>query len=62
MTFTVHYFKSGGHVAVERWLGKLPLAEAVARQAVASKSAERVEIRNANGKLVFEHPRVMHSV
>ena len=58
--YTVSY-TTGGMVEAERWVGKLSVAEAVAKRAVTECRAERVEIRNRAGELLFRYPPVWRS-
>lgn len=59
MPYTVHYLVNSRETGSEEWDGFLFLAHAHARQSVAKGVADRVEIRNQAGSLVFQHPRVL---
>ena len=59
MAYTIRYITSRS-VRSERWVGKLPVAQAVAKRTVADGRADRVEIRTEAGELLFEYPRSMH--
>jgi hypothetical protein len=56
MTYVISYI-SGASETSERWVGNLPLAQAVARNAVANGIAQRVKILDRNGAVIFKHPR-----
>jgi hypothetical protein len=56
MTYVISYVSNGTETS-ERWVGNLPLAQAVARKAVAQGIAERVRIFDRDGAVIFNHPR-----
>ena len=60
MAYTIRYI-TGGTVETERWVGKLSVAQAVAKRTVAEGRANRVEIRTEAGALLFQYPQAMHS-
>ena len=56
MTYVISYISQGTETS-ERWVGKLPLAQAVARKAVAQGIAQQVRIFDRDGAIIFNHPR-----
>ena len=60
MTYNIGYFVNSRLTATESWDGTFSAAQEMARKAVESGTAERVEIRESDGALVFHHPRVSH--
>lgn len=58
MTYVISYV-SGGTETSERWVGNLPLAQAVARKAVAEGFAQHVKIFDKDGAMIFRHPRTL---
>ena len=56
MTYVISYI-SRGTETTERWVGNLPLAQAVARKAVAEGMAQHVKILDRDGAVIFKHPR-----
>lgn len=59
MPYSISYLHRGENVATESWDRGLEEAKAVAKRAVLVGTAERSEIRDADGKLIFHFPRVM---
>jgi hypothetical protein len=58
VAYTINYFKQSRlEWADDPWRGTLEDAQATAENAVASGTAERVEVRNEHGDLVFHYPR-----
>jgi hypothetical protein len=57
MAYTVVYIQKETVSGTEPWPGKLIDAQDLAHKAVANGAADRVEIRDENGELVFRHPR-----
>jgi hypothetical protein len=57
MTYVISYI-SGATETSERWVGSLGLAQAVARKAVATGTAQRVKILDRDGAVIFKHPRM----
>ena len=60
MTYVISYISRGTETS-ERWVGKLPLAQAVARKAVAEGIAQHVRIFDGDGAVIFNHPRAPKS-
>jgi hypothetical protein len=56
MTYTIRYFQDGRPTGDEHWTGIYGEAKALAENAVTTGTAERVEILDATGQLVFHHP------
>jgi hypothetical protein len=56
MTYVISYVSNGTETS-ERWVGNLPLAQAVARKAVADGIAQHVSILDRDGAVIFKHPR-----
>lgn len=56
MTYTIRYYQDARPTGDEHWTGIYGEAKALAENAVASGSADRVEILDEAGQLVFQHP------
>ena len=59
MEYTLSYIQRG-KASTEAWVGSFAEAKAHAKKAVLLGSADRTEIRDNAGKLVFHYPRVLH--
>jgi hypothetical protein len=60
MAYTINYFRQGRiDWADDPWRGTLEEAQAATKNAVASGTAERAEIRDEHGDLVFHCPRIL---
>ena len=57
MPYTLVYIQKEKVSGTEPWPGKLIDAQDHAHKAIANGAADRVEIRDGNGELVFRHPR-----
>jgi len=57
-TYKLHYFEGGREVASETWRYSLREAKSKAEEIVAYEFAERVEVRDKTGKLLFDYPQV----
>jgi hypothetical protein len=56
MTYTIRYFQDSRPTGDEHWTGIYGEAKALAENAVESGAADRVEIVDEAGQLVFHHP------
>lgn len=56
MTYTIRYYQDARPTGDEHWTGIYGEAKALAENAVATGAAERVEILDEAGQLVFHHP------
>ena len=56
MTYTIRYFQDSRPTGDEHWTGIFGEAKALAMNAVESGAADRVEILEEAGQLVFHHP------
>lgn len=59
VTYTIIYFNGGREQGSESFSGKMSEAQAFAEDAVGTGAYDRVEIRDANGVLVWHHPRTV---
>gem|GEM_PF-6986801 len=59
MSYAITYIHLGDLVASECWQRGFEEAKAHAKKAVLVGNAQRVEIRDQPGKLVFQYPRVV---
>ena len=57
MPYTMVYIRKEKVSGTDPWPGKLIDAQDLAHKAVTNGAADRVEIRDENGELVFRHPR-----
>ena len=58
MSYTIDYLTDDRVTGSEHWTDSLELARDLAKESVASGTADRVEIRDESGALVFHHPRI----
>jgi hypothetical protein len=59
MSYTISYLRRGrDEIGSERWQRGLEEAKAHAKKAVLVGTAERAEIRDESGALVFHYPRI----
>lgn len=61
MRFRVDYFDAKGLTGSDVSFTNLELAKAMAEKSVASGTAERAEVRDEGGQLLFHHPRTLRS-
>jgi hypothetical protein len=61
MTYTITYLENSRPTGSEHWAGSFSEAKELAVKAVTTGCAERSEIRDDAGNLMFHHPRVMHA-
>ena len=60
MPYVISYMQNGGSlIGSEAWPRGFEEAKAHAKKAVLVGTAERVEIRDEGGSLVYHYPRVM---
>jgi hypothetical protein len=58
MTYAIDLLERGRSAATEYWASGFDSAKEYARNAVVTGCAERAEIRNESGKLLFHYPRI----
>ena len=56
MAYTISYLQNSLETGSEHWTDTLAAAQDRARTAVALGAADRVEVRDETGSLVFHHP------
>jgi len=56
MAFTIKYYEAGRPTGDEHWTGIFGEARALAQNAVTTGAAEKVEIRDEAGQLIFQYP------
>ena len=56
MTYTIRHFEGDRPTGDEHWTGIFGEAKALAENAVATGSAQRVEVLDEAGQLVFHYP------
>jgi hypothetical protein len=61
MTYAIDLLEGGRSAATEYWPGRFDAAKEQAKNAVLTGCAERVEIRDESGKLLFHYPRTMRA-
>ena len=61
MVIQIDYFKQSQLASSDISISNFALAQDIARDAVLTGAAERTEIRDEAGSLLFHYPRVMHS-
>ena len=61
MTYAIDLLIRGRSAATEYWASRFDDAKVYAKNAVLTGCAERVEIRDESGKLLFHYPRTMRT-
>jgi hypothetical protein len=61
MTYAIDLLERGRSAATEYWAGGFDAAKEHAENAILTGCAERVEIRDERGKLLFHYPRTMRA-
>ena len=56
MTYTIRYYQDARPTGDEHWTGIYGEAKALAENAVETGAADRVEILDEAGQVVFHHP------
>ena len=61
MTYAIDLLERGRSAATEYWAGGFDVAMERAKNAVLTGCAERAEIRDESGKVLFHYPRIMRA-
>jgi hypothetical protein len=61
MIYTITFQKGSRRAGSETCRGMLDVAKAIAMAAVEKGAADRAEVRDINGKLIFHYPRTFRT-